>query len=51
MHHPDENELYDLVDDPYEMRNLIDDPSMAPVMRDLRADMADAALEAMGLSR
>jgi arylsulfatase A-like enzyme len=51
MHHPDENELYDLIDDPYEMRNLIDDPSMVPVIRDLRDDMADAVLEAMGLSR
>ncbi len=51
MQHPDENELYDLLEDPYEMRNVIDDPSMSVVLRDLRAHMADAVLGAMGLER
>ncbi len=51
MQHPDEAELYDLVEDPYEMQNLIGDAGMAGVIRELRADMADAVLEAMGLGR
>ena len=32
MQHPDENELYDLVEDPYETRNLIDDARLADVL-------------------
>jgi N-acetylglucosamine-6-sulfatase len=51
MQHPDENELYDLVEDPYETRNLIDDPGMAGIVSDLSAEMAAAALRAMGLDR
>jgi N-acetylglucosamine-6-sulfatase len=51
MQHPDENELYDLVEDPYETRNLIGDPGMAGIVTDLRAEMAAAALRAMGLDR
>jgi N-acetylglucosamine-6-sulfatase len=49
MQHPDEAELYDLVNDPYEMRNLIDDPTMTGVISDLRAEMASAVVHAMGL--
>ncbi len=49
MQHPDEAELYDLIDDPYEMTNLIDDPSMAGVIRDLRADLASSIVEAIGI--
>lgn len=49
IHHPDEGELYDLVADPYEMHNLIDDPSMEGVLHDLRAEMASAVVHAMGL--
>ena len=51
MQHPDENELYDLSEDPFETRNLIGDPRMADVVRDLRAAMGTAALEALGLGR
>jgi arylsulfatase A-like enzyme len=51
MQHPDENELYDLVEDPYETRNLIDDPRLAGVLRDLRTEMAAAVLDAMQLAR
>jgi len=49
MHHPDENELYDLVSDPYETRNLIGEPQLAGVIADLRAQMDTAVLAAMGL--
>ena len=51
MQHPDEEELYDLVEDPYEMRNLIAEPEMADVVSDLRAEMAEAVLHAVGLRR
>ena len=50
MQHPDENELYDLEQDPYEMQNVIDDPRMAGVVSDLRAEMAAAVLDVMGLA-
>ena len=49
MQHPADEELYDLVDDPYEMRNLIADPAMASILEELRADMQTAVLDAMGL--
>lgn len=49
VHHPDDAELYDLVNDPYEMHNLIDDPSMTGVVRNLRSEMASAVVEAVGL--
>lgn len=51
MQHPDESELYDLVEDPYETRNLIDDPRLAGVAEDLREELAAAVLEVMGLGR
>lgn len=51
MQHPDENELYDLVEDPFEMRNVIKDPAMAGVLGELRAQMAEAVVDAVGLIR
>jgi N-acetylglucosamine-6-sulfatase len=50
MQHPDENELYDLAEDPYETRNLIDDPELAGVLEGLRAELATAVLDAMQLA-
>ena len=49
MQHPNEGELYDLVEDPFETRNLIAEPGMTDVLRDLRAEMRASALHAMGL--
>ncbi|MFC1790989.1 sulfatase [Gemmatimonadota bacterium] len=49
IRHPGEEELYDLVEDPYEMRNLIDDPGMAEVVAELRAEMEKEVLHALGL--
>jgi len=49
MQHPDENELYDLVDDPLEMENRIGDPRLAGVRAWLRGELADAAVGALGL--
>ena len=51
VHYPDESELYDLAEDPYEMRNLAGEPRMAGVVRDLRAEMAAAVVDALGLPR
>jgi N-acetylglucosamine-6-sulfatase len=51
MHHPDLDELYDLEADPYEMRNLVDDPASAGVRGELRAELGRLVLEAMGLGR
>jgi N-acetylglucosamine-6-sulfatase len=51
MQHPNERELYDLTQDPYEMRNLIDDPSMQNVVRELEDELSTLVLEAMGLTR
>jgi len=51
MQYPDEGELYDLIEDPYEMRNLIDDPGMANVVSDLRAELAAAVLDMLGIVR
>lgn len=49
MQHPDLDELYDLAADPYEMRNLADDPAEVGVRRDLRAELGRLVLDAMGL--
>jgi len=51
MQYPDEPELYDLQEDPYEMRNLAADPSMSGVLADMRSRLDASVLHAMGLSR
>ena len=51
MQHPDENELYDLLEDPYEEQNLIDEPSMAGVVSEMRGELAELVLDAMGIQR
>ena len=33
------NELYDLVNDPYELHNLIDDPAMTKILNDMKEDL------------
>ncbi len=49
MQHPDERELYDLQEDPYELRNLIDDPEMRTIAQALEDELAELVLEAMGI--
>ncbi|HSC26259.1 MAG TPA: sulfatase [Vicinamibacterales bacterium] len=49
MKHPELDELYDLAADPYEQRNLIDDPSAAERKAELRRELSRLVLEAMGL--
>ena len=43
------DELYDVRTDPYEMRNLIDEPDMAEVAASLRDELGRLSLEALGL--
>lgn len=49
IQHPDEQELYDLQEDPYEMHNLIDDPQHQEVVDELRSELARLVVQAMGL--
>jgi arylsulfatase A-like enzyme len=49
MQYPGEEELYDLQEDPYEMRNLIAEPDMAGVVTELRAKLKTEVLGALGL--
>ena len=51
MQHPDENELHDLINDPLETNNMIDDPRMSGVLTALRTELSTAVLEAMALGR
>lgn len=48
-HFPDLAELYKLDSDPYEKTNLIGDPAMTPIISELRVDLAEMVVEALGL--
>jgi hypothetical protein len=50
MQYPDWDELYDLQADPFEIRNLADDPSMEGILGEMREELRASALHAMGLS-
>ena len=50
MQYPGEPELYDLREDPYEMRNLAGEAGMAAVIEDMRSRLNAAVLHAAGLS-
>ncbi len=50
MQHPNERELYDLTEDPYEMHNLAEDPTRQDIVRALEDELSTLVLEAMGLS-
>ena len=49
-HFPDLAELYNLDSDPYESTNLIGDPALTPIISELRADLAEQVVEALGLN-
>jgi len=44
------NELYDLVADPYELHNLIDDPDMTATLREMKKEL-DRLLQQSGASK
>ena len=50
MQYPDWGELYDLQEDPFEIRNLVGEPGMEGVLDELRKELRSSALRAMGLS-
>jgi hypothetical protein len=43
------DELFDLDRDPYEMKNLIDDPACSEVRKQLRAELARLVAASVGL--
>ncbi len=49
IQHPADRKLYDLHEDPFELRNLVDDPAMSEVVAELEAELATLVVEAMGL--
>lgn len=49
MQHPEQDELYDLQDDPLELHNLAEAPALADLKRSLQDDLRRRVLEAMGL--
>ena len=46
----DQAELYDLVADPYELRNLINDPRSKGIVSEMERHLEEMSAEAMGLS-
>jgi N-acetylglucosamine-6-sulfatase len=50
LKHPDLDELYDLSADPFELRNLIDDPGSAQVVAELRRELGRLVLESLELA-
>jgi len=50
MQYPDWGELYDLQEDPFETRNLVEEPGMEGVLEELKEELRASALYAMGLS-
>ena len=49
VHHPDRDELYDLEEDPRELRNLAGDPSHQRVKQELRVELGRLVLQAIGI--
>jgi N-acetylglucosamine-6-sulfatase len=47
--HPGADELYDLVADPYELRNLTREPGHGELRAELRAELARLVAESFGL--
>ncbi|HMP29960.1 MAG TPA: DUF4976 domain-containing protein, partial [Saprospiraceae bacterium] len=45
----EEAELYDLLKDPYEQKNLVNDPSMKKVLKSLKFEMKEQQLKALGI--
>ncbi len=50
IRYEDQAELYDLEADPLEMDNLIDDQSLVKVIEDLKSELREGQLTALGLS-
>lgn len=50
MKFPEFNELYDLADDPLETRNVISEPEMVDVRREMELELGRLSLQAMGLA-
>ena len=49
IHKDGADELYNLVDDPYEMNNIIGNPGEAEILAGLQARLSELAAEALGL--
>ena len=49
VHHQDADELYDLVNDPYELVNLVNHPDYQSEGQQLRDDLSALIAEAFGL--
>jgi arylsulfatase A-like enzyme len=51
MRFEDQAELYDLVSDPFEQKNLINDPTKVEIIEEMKTDLRRLTLKAMGLDR